>query len=90
MQQYYKNTLPISIAKYKAGAMNTVGLLFDYVTLKFKPESKITLFSKDVCAELGILISTFYCVLKKVQQLLARNISLRHETLIPVGMNQKL
>ena len=83
MQQYYKNTLPISIAKYKAGAMNAVGLLFDYIKVKFRSDWKIILKPKLVCAELSISNSTFYRALKKVGQLLGKVIHLRTEKAIP-------
>ena len=79
MQQYYKNTLPISIAKYKAGAMNAVGLLFDYIKVKFRSDWKIVLKPKQVCSELSISNSTFYRALKKVEQLLGKVIYLRQE-----------
>lgn len=88
MQQYYKNTISISIAKYRAGAMNAVGLLFDYIKVKFKPEWKITLTPKQVCTELGLSSSTFYRVLKKAQQLLGQTIYLRHEKIIPTHENE--
>ena len=83
MQQYYKNTLPISIAKYKAGAMNAVGLLFDYIKVKFRSDWKIVLKPKQVCSELSISNSTFYRALKKVGQLLGKVIHLRQEKAIP-------
>ena len=83
MQQYYKNTLPISIAKYKAGAMNAVGLLFDYIKVKFRSDWKIVLKPKQVCSELSISSSTFYRALKKVGQLLGKVIYLRQEKAIP-------
>ena len=83
MQQYYKNTLPISIAKYKAGAMNAVGLLFDYIKVKFRSDWKIILKPKLVCAELSISNSTFYRALKKVGQLLGKVIHLRQDKAIP-------
>ena len=85
MQQYYKNTLPISIAKYKAGAMNAVGLLFDYIKVKFRPDWKIVLKPKQVCSELSISNSTFYRSLKKVGQLLGKVIHLRQEKVIPTS-----
>ena len=85
MQQYYKNTLPISIAKYKAGAMNAVGLLFDYIKVKFRPDWKIVLKPKQVCSELSISNSTFYRALKKVGQLLGKVIHLRQEKAIPTS-----
>ena len=85
MQQYYKNTLPISIAKYKAGAMNAVGLLFDYIKVKFRPDWKIVLKPKQVCNELSISNSTFYRALKKVGQLLGKVIHLRQEKAIPTS-----
>ena len=85
MEQYYKNTLRIAIAKYKAGAMNAIGLLFDYVKVKFKPEWKITLVPKQVCQELGISSSTFYRTLKKVQELIGKSIYLRYEKVIPIN-----
>lgn len=83
MQQYYKNTLPISIAKYQAGAMNAIGLLFDYIKVKFRPDWKIVLKPKQVCNELSISNSTFYRALKKVGQLLGKVIHLRQEKAIP-------
>ena len=62
--------------------MNAVGLLFDYVKVKFKPEWKISLVPKDVCTELGLSLSTFYRILKKAQELLGQTIYLRHEKVI--------
>lgn len=88
MTQYYKNTIEIAIAKYRAGAMNAIGLLFDYVKVKFRPDWRITLNPKKVCEELGISNSTFYRSLKKVQQLLGKVIYIRTEKAIPTGENE--
>ena len=66
--QYYQITLEELIVQYKKGFLNTTGLLFNYIKIKFAPGWKILLDPKKVIAELGISIHQFYRAIAKIKK----------------------
>ncbi len=66
--QYYQLTLSKAIAKYQAGLMTSVGLLYDYLCITYKPGWKIDIDPKKICDKLKLTKDQFYRGLRKIKK----------------------
>ncbi|MDJ0718259.1 MAG: hypothetical protein QNJ54_29205 [Prochloraceae cyanobacterium] len=66
--QYYQLTLSKAIAKYEAGLMSSVGLLFDYLCITYKPGWKIDIDPQKICDKLKLTKDQFYRGLRKIKK----------------------
>ncbi len=66
--QFYQLTLDRAIAKYEAGLMSSVGLLYDYFCIRFKPGWRINIDPEQVCQQLKLTKDQFYRGLRKIKQ----------------------
>ncbi len=66
--QYYQLTLEKAIAKYQAGLMSSVGLLYDYLCITYKPGWKIDIDPQKICDKLKLTKDQFYRGLRKIKK----------------------
>ena len=64
--QVYQLTLDKAIAKYEAGLMSSVGLLYDYFCIRYKPGWKISADPNKICKQLKLTKDQFYRGFRKI------------------------
>ncbi len=65
--QFYQLTLDRAIAKYEAGLMSSVGLLYDYFCIRFKPGWHISIDPDKICQQLKLTKDQFYRGFRKIK-----------------------
>ncbi|MDJ0713874.1 MAG: hypothetical protein QNJ54_06610 [Prochloraceae cyanobacterium] len=68
MTQFYQLTLDKAIAKYEAGLMSSVGLLYDYFCIKFKAGWRISADPDKICQQLKLTKDQFYRGFRKIKE----------------------